>query len=100
MPLGGIGTGCISLGGRGNFQDWEIMNRPAKGYDACPAFFALWFWSTGDAWGTVTQGSGRVKLEVLFGSLKLSRIQIGPAVARSARTRRLKAGTTFSGLLV
>ena len=32
LPLGGIGTGTVSLGGRGQLQDWEIMNRPAKGY--------------------------------------------------------------------
>ena len=33
LPLGGIGTGTVSLGGRGNLLDWEIMNRPAKGYN-------------------------------------------------------------------
>ena len=32
MPLGGIGTGSIGLGGRGELRDWEIMNRPAKGH--------------------------------------------------------------------
>lgn len=32
LPLGGIGTGTVSLGGRGNLCDWEIMNTPAKGY--------------------------------------------------------------------
>ncbi len=33
MPIGGIGTGTISMGGRGNLQDVEIMNTPAKGYN-------------------------------------------------------------------
>ena len=32
MPLGGIGTGTISLAGRGSLVDWEIENRPNKGY--------------------------------------------------------------------
>jgi len=31
FPLGGIGTGTVSLGGCGNFRDWEIFNRPNKG---------------------------------------------------------------------
>jgi uncharacterized protein (DUF608 family) len=31
FPLGGIGTGTVSLGGRGNLCDWEIFNRPNKG---------------------------------------------------------------------
>ena len=31
FPLGGIGTGSISLGGRGQLRDWEIFNRPDKG---------------------------------------------------------------------
>ena len=47
LPLGGIGTGTVSLGGRGNLQDWEIMNRPAKGYNPGAgrensAFFTLY----------------------------------------------------------
>ncbi|MFR8356863.1 MAG: GH116 family glycosyl-hydrolase [Parabacteroides sp.] len=30
LPSGGIGTGTVSLGGRGELRDWEIMNVPAK----------------------------------------------------------------------
>ena len=32
LPLGGIGTGTVSLGGRGELRDWEIANKPAKKY--------------------------------------------------------------------
>ena len=42
LPLGGIGTGTVSLGGRGNLHDWEIVNRPAKGFNGSMAFFALY----------------------------------------------------------
>ena len=31
FPLGGLGTGTVSLGGYGNLRDWEIFNRPNKG---------------------------------------------------------------------
>ncbi|MBN2206255.1 MAG: hypothetical protein JW742_02520 [Candidatus Aminicenantes bacterium] len=41
FPLGGIGTGTVSLGGRGNLRDWEIFNRPGKGVDLPFTFFAL-----------------------------------------------------------
>lgn len=33
MPVGGIGTGTISLKGNGAIQDWEIMNSPAKDFN-------------------------------------------------------------------
>ncbi len=42
FPLGGIGTGTISLGGRGQLRDWEIFNRPDKGNSPDYAFPALW----------------------------------------------------------
>lgn len=32
LPLGGIGTGTVSLGGRGELRDWEIMNKPGINY--------------------------------------------------------------------
>lgn len=61
MPLGGIGTGTVSLGGRGNLQDWEIMNVPAKGYNPGSgrnnsAFFTLY-----------TEIEGRKDLRLLEG---------------------------------
>ncbi|WP_420114773.1 GH116 family glycosyl-hydrolase [Pseudactinotalea sp.] len=31
FPLGGIGTGNVSIGSRGEFRDWEISNHPDKG---------------------------------------------------------------------
>ena len=31
FPLGGIGTGSVSLGGNGRLMDFEIFNRPFKG---------------------------------------------------------------------
>ena len=31
FPLGGIGTGTIGLGGRGELRDWEIYNNPDIG---------------------------------------------------------------------
>ncbi len=47
MLIGGIGTGTVSLGGTGDLRDWEIMNRPAKGFTGVPIgnrapFFAVY----------------------------------------------------------
>ncbi|MGA2380561.1 MAG: GH116 family glycosyl-hydrolase [Spirochaetia bacterium] len=39
--LGGIGTGNISLGSRGDLLDWEIFNKPAKGLKIPYSFFAV-----------------------------------------------------------
>lgn len=41
FPLGGIGTGNVSLGARGELRDWEIFNKPAKGNTLPNAFFAI-----------------------------------------------------------
>ncbi len=43
LPLGGIGTGTVSLGGRGNLCDWEIMNRPGKGFVPMRGSFGPFF---------------------------------------------------------
>ena len=42
FPLGGIGTGSISLGGRGQLRDWEIFNRPDKGLAPDYGFASIW----------------------------------------------------------
>lgn len=47
--LGGIGTGNVSVGARGELRDWEIFNWPGKGNYLPFSFFAL----RTDADGTV-----------------------------------------------
>lgn len=42
FPLGGIGTGTIGLGGRGNLQDWEIFNKSQYGNSPHFAFPSIW----------------------------------------------------------
>lgn len=41
FPLGGIGTGCIGLGGNGSLLDVEIKNRPNKNTTAEFTHFAI-----------------------------------------------------------
>jgi uncharacterized protein (DUF608 family) len=41
FPLGGIGTGTISLGARGDLRDFEIFNRPGKGCKLPFSCFAI-----------------------------------------------------------
>ncbi|MFK4082721.1 GH116 family glycosyl-hydrolase [Kribbella sp. NPDC020789] len=61
LPLGGIGTGTVSFGGRGNLRDWEIVNRPAKGFHPGTAFFAI---RTEAADGTVTTRAAEGPLDL------------------------------------
>ncbi len=48
FPLGGVGAGSLSLGGRGQLRDWEIFNRPNVGFSPSYAMPTLWV-KAGDA---------------------------------------------------
>jgi len=41
FPLGGLGTGTVSLGARGEMRDWEIFNSAAKGNHLPNTFFTI-----------------------------------------------------------
>ncbi|PKQ36208.1 MAG: hypothetical protein CVT61_02240 [Actinobacteria bacterium HGW-Actinobacteria-11] len=41
FPLGGIGTGNVSIGARGELRDWEFENLPDKGRRNPYSFFAV-----------------------------------------------------------
>jgi non-lysosomal glucosylceramidase len=87
FPLGGIGTGAISLGGRGQFRDWEIYNRPDKGRSPEYAFASLW----------VKPENGKAMAHVLESRLMppyASASGLGPANAPGLS--RLE-GATFTG---
>ncbi|NUQ00113.1 MAG: hypothetical protein HUU35_09700, partial [Armatimonadetes bacterium] len=56
FPLGGLGTGCVSLGGWGQLRDWEIRNRPAKGFQIPQAFFMLRCQTAAESITRVLQG--------------------------------------------
>ncbi len=64
LPLGGIGTGTIGLGGRGHFTDFEVFNRPSKGFRPKLASFVL-----------RTEAEGAITARVLEGPIPDSAFQ-------------------------
>jgi uncharacterized protein (DUF608 family) len=77
MPLGGIGTGTISLGGRGNLRDWEMTNRGALNWTpgvklveptiANAPFFALYYQEEGEEKGQIRLLEGPIDERRYYG---------------------------------
>jgi len=67
MPVGGIGTGNISIGGNGQWKDVEIMNKPAMGFYGAhnPKQAPFFMVFTRDA-------NGEKKTKTLMGPIPLS----------------------------
>ena len=87
LPLGGIGTGTVSLGGRGQLRDWEIFNRPGKG-KTLPYTFPAIFTRT---------ASGKTSAKVLESKLLPSfLVGAGMPPAEVCGLPRLE-GATFKG---
>ncbi|MBQ4323791.1 MAG: hypothetical protein IJC19_07610 [Clostridia bacterium] len=74
FPLGGIGTGCIGLGGNGELKEWEIFNRPNKNVRNGYSHFALKATMGGKSTVRVLQGDTN---ENLIGLSCLSRGHYG-----------------------
>jgi len=79
FPLGGIGTGCVSIDGAGRLRDFEIFNRPAKGLNFDETFFTLW----------TKAADGRIETRALQGPLGDEGLA---ADARAEVMRRTGAG--------
>lgn len=79
FPLGGIGTGSISIDGSGRLRDVEIFNRPSKGVSFDETFLTLW----------TRTASGRTETRLLAGPLDGAGL-VSDALAEG--TRRTGAG--------
>jgi non-lysosomal glucosylceramidase len=60
LPVGGIGTGTVGFGGRGQFRDWELENHPSKGLTSELTFLAC------QVQGTTTAPAARILEGTLF----------------------------------
>jgi non-lysosomal glucosylceramidase len=87
FPLGGIGTGNVSLGARGDLRDWEIFGTAAKGTLLPNTFFSL----------RLQMGDDQPVMRVLEGPIQPPyTLSHGYHPATTAGLPRLQ-GTTFRG---
>ncbi len=87
FPLGGVGAGSISLGGRGQLRDWEIFNRPDKGRSPSYAFPSIW----------AQVGSAKPVAKVLEARLSPPYQAAGGLGPNNAPGLERLAGATFTG---
>ena len=62
LPLGGIGTGTVGFGGRGQFRDWELENHPSKGLTSALSFFACRVAPSGHASGDTSGTAAQARI--------------------------------------
>lgn len=65
LPIGGIGTGTISLGGIGDLRDWSIMNKSSQGSSITSST------NTSPFFAIHTKVEGNVKTKALMGPVAL-----------------------------
>ncbi len=79
FPIGGIGTGTVSLTGNGGLAEWQILHKPNQDTFHPHAFFALW---------AMTRGSGNA----------FCRLLEGPTPKPFSRHQRAVKGSRFPGM--
>lgn len=84
FPLGGVGTGNVSVGARGDLRDWEIEGTAAKGSRLPNAFFGVWVRDNrGETGARVLEGPMPVEPQLSHGHHPTTHA----GVARFARSR-------------
>lgn len=79
FPLGGIGSGSVSLAGNGRLTDWEIFNRPSKGSLNGYSHFAVKAIKNGKPITRILNGDLKKDLVGQFSKCEFSGYGYGPA---------------------
>ncbi len=79
FPIGGIGTGSVSIAGNGRLCDWEIFNRPAKGSINGYSHIAVCAKSNGKVYPKVLNGDHNKDFVGQYSKKTFSGYGFGPA---------------------